>query len=55
MEIKRLEKLGESDDYRFHISGYAQAKILDKLEVNWQEEIMKDDIYLEDLLKLTVG
>jgi len=43
------------DDFRFYISGYAQARILDILEINWQDEIMDDDIYLEDLLEDAVS
>lgn len=51
MEFKRLNDLGSADDYRFYISGMVQARILDKLEVDWKDRAMENDIYLEDLLR----
>ena len=51
---KRLsESLGEHDGHnRFYLSGMAQARLLEQLEVrDWQEQIMQEDLYLEDLLK----
>lgn len=52
-EFKRLEKsLGKIDgDFRFYLSGMAQARILDKLGYEWKETIMENDIYLEDIIR----
>lgn len=53
-DMKRLSNsLGEHDGHnRFYISGMAQAKLLQQLEVtDWQKQVMEEAVYLEDLLK----
>jgi len=49
-EFNKLKHgLGNSDgDYRFYLSGMAQARILDKLGVQWKDKMMEDGVYLED-------
>lgn len=48
-------KLGEQgSDFRFYVSGMAQAKILDKLSPGWKTTALNDTISLEDLLKNAV-
>lgn len=52
-EIGRLKKLGEvsmGDDFRFYLSGMAQARLLDKLKLDWKKEVMKNDVFLEDII-----
>lgn len=53
MERKdRLRRMGKhSGDNRFYHSGAAMAFILDKLNPDWKQKIMKDEIYLEDLVR----
>lgn len=51
MEFKRLSELGSLDDFRFYISGMAQGRILDKLNIEWKNKMFDNDVYLEDLLR----
>lgn len=53
MEQKdRLSRLGKhGGDNRFYSSGAAQAFILDRLNADWKTKIMRDGIYLEDLIR----
>ena len=49
---KIKNSLGNSDgDKRFYYSGMAQARALDKLGVQWKEKMMKDGVYLEDVIE----
>ena len=52
-DFKNLRsKLGtRTGDYRFYLSGMAQAMILDKLSINWKGDIYRDGVYLEDKLR----
>ncbi len=45
---KAAVRHGES---RFHYSGMLQAIILDRIQPGWKQDIFKDDVYLEDLLR----
>lgn len=53
MEFQRIKsRLGEkSSDYRFYLSGMAQARLLDIIGLDWKNEVMKDGVFLEDLLE----
>lgn len=53
MEFDRLrEELGEqSGDFRFYLSGMAQAKALDILYPDWKNEVLSEHLFLEDLLE----
>lgn len=53
-EIARLKKLGElsmGDDFRFYLSGMAQARLLDELGVDWKDDAMGNNMFLDDILK----
>jgi hypothetical protein len=56
-DLMRLEKaMGQqSGDLRFYLSGMAQARLLDRLSSGWQARAMRDEVYLEDLLRAAVG
>jgi hypothetical protein len=56
-DFVRLEKtLGAQDgDLRFYLSGLAQARLLDRLSPQWKARAMQEDVYLEDLLRDSVG
>jgi hypothetical protein len=43
-----------SEDYRFYLSGMAQAMILDKLSNQWKEDLYRNEVYLEDKLREVV-
>ena len=53
MEFDRLRKnLGEQNsDFRFYLSGMAQAKILDILYPDWKNGVLQKHIFLEELLE----
>ncbi|HKJ30771.1 MAG TPA: hypothetical protein VKA34_03035 [Balneolales bacterium] len=49
-------KLGhQKDEFRFHLSGMAQAEILDKLLPNWKVTLSIQQESLEDLLRLALN
>lgn len=51
-EIENIKRLGSLEsETRFYVSGMAQAKLLEKLGVNWEEKIMDDNIYFDDILR----
>ncbi len=56
-DFVRLEKtLGTQDgDLRFYLSGLAQARLLDRLSPQWKARAMQEDVYLEDLVRESVG
>ncbi len=56
MEFKRIKsRLGQKDgDYRFYLSGMAQARLLDRIRPDWKVFVMKEDISLEELLRNSV-
>lgn len=56
-DFKRLKNsLGSCNgNYRFYLSGMAEAMILDKLSDNWKENIANNGIYLEDKLSEIVN
>lgn len=56
MEFKRIKgRLGHKDgDYRFYLSGMAQARLLDRLMMNWKDLLFRDDLSLEELLRNSV-
>ena len=56
-EFKRLDGglSREDGDYRFYLSGMAQARLLDRLSPDWKREAMRDGVYLEDVLRRAVG
>lgn len=51
-DFRRLKgNLGSSnEDYRFYLSGMAEAMILDKISNDWKENISANQVYLEDKL-----
>ena len=50
-ELKQMQGLaGRPGDMRFYYTGMAQAMLLDRLAPGWQERIMDDGVWLEDLL-----
>lgn len=55
-DLFRLEKaMGQqAGDLRFYLSGMAQARLLDRLSPGWQVRAMRDNVYLEDLLRVAV-
>jgi len=55
-DFVRLERqLGQQNgDLRFYSSGMAQARLLDRLSPGWKANVMKDGVYLEDLLRAIV-
>lgn len=55
-DFRRLKSsLGSTDgDYRFYLSGMAEAMILDKLSKDWKENISYSGVYLEDKLREAV-
>jgi hypothetical protein len=56
LDLMRLEKaMGQqAGDLRFYLSGMAQARLLDRLNIGWQVRAMRDEVYLEDLLRVAV-
>lgn len=48
-EVKR--SIGREGDNRFYFIGMLQAMILDKTMPGWKSEILKEEIFLEDLLR----
>jgi len=55
MEFYRLNHLGRLDgDYRFYLSGMAQARLLDRLMPNWKKQVVSDLVCMEDLLRIAV-
>jgi hypothetical protein len=55
-DLMRLEKaMGQqAGDLRFYLSGMAQARLLDRLSSGWQVRAMRENVYLEDLLRVAV-
>jgi hypothetical protein len=55
-DMMRLEKAIEKQagDLRFYLSGMAQARLLDRLSPGWQVRTMRDNVYMEDLLRVAV-
>ncbi|MEW6130085.1 MAG: hypothetical protein AB1757_23825 [Acidobacteriota bacterium] len=53
----RLEKqLGRQEgDLRFYLSGMAQARLLDGLGSKWKKKLMRGGVYLEELLRTSIG
>lgn len=52
IEFKRIKgRLGHKDgDYRFYLSGMAQARLLDRIRMDWKDLVMKGNFSLEELL-----
>jgi hypothetical protein len=55
-ERRRLRShLGEQHgDFRFYLSGMAQARLLDRLAPGWKNHGLEDGVFLEDLLRQAV-
>ncbi len=55
-ELRRLRsRLGEQGgDFRFYLSGMAQARLLDRLVPGWKNHGFEDGVFLEDLLRKAV-
>ncbi len=53
MEFKKIKgRLGHKDgDYRFYLSGMAQARLLDRIRIDWKDILIKGNLSLEGLLK----
>lgn len=53
MEFGRLDgQLGQQEgDFRFYLSGMAQARLLDRLMPGWQNEAMTGGVHVETLLE----
>ena len=53
-EFRRLRKsLGDQQgDFRFYLSGMAQAFILDRLHPGWKKRAFEEGVYLENLLEI---
>ena len=49
-ELITLRRQSKGDEIRFYYSGMAQAFLLDRLNPDWKARILKDDVFLEDLL-----
>ena len=45
------EQAKREGDTRFYYSGMLQAYLLDRLMPDWQERILEENVYLEDLLR----
>ena len=45
----------KSGDYRFYLSGMAQARLLDRLAPGWTARALTEDVSLEELLAEAVG
>lgn len=45
----------QGGDLRFYLSGMAQARLLDGLSPGWKEKVMRSGVYLEDILRTSVG
>lgn len=56
-ELRRLKsRLGEQKgDFRFYLSGMAQARLLDRLAPGWKSYGFEDSVFLEDLLRNAVA
>ena len=56
MEFRRINgKLGHLEgDYRFYLSGMAQARLLDRVRPNWKMQFKHEDSNLEDILRIAV-
>lgn len=55
-DMKNMQDLGGVDgSTRFYLSGMAQARLLDQLAEEWESQVMKPGIYLEDLLMEKAG
>ena len=56
-ELARVDgRLSErGGDYRFYLSGMAQARLLDRLAPGWTARALAEDVSLEELLAEAVG
>jgi hypothetical protein len=45
----------QGGDLRFYLSGLAQARLLDGLSPGWKAKVMRSGVYLEDILRTSVG
>ena len=48
-EISQLKSDMQFDETIFYYSGWAQAVLLDRLNPGWKSEVMKPEVFLEDL------
>ena len=53
-EMIQLRYQTTSGESQFYMAGMAQAFLLDSLLPEWKEQYWKDDIFLEDLLRLAI-
>lgn len=50
-EISQMKRqAGQDGDVRFYYTGMAQATLLDRLSPSWKDQVMRDGVWLEDLL-----
>lgn len=55
-EINQLKRqANQENEVRFYYTGMAQAFLLDRLAPGWKGEILKPDVWLEDLLKQAIN
>jgi hypothetical protein len=55
-ELNPGSGLGKYDgDYRFYISGMAQARLLGQFGIDWQRRVMEENVFLEDILREVVN
>ena len=55
-EIDQIMRMASNEgDGRFYYSGFAQAAMLDRLLPGWQERIMQEGVWLDELLKKASG
>ena len=55
LEIGQMKRQADQEgDTRFYYTGMAQATLLDRLAPGWKEQVMKEGLWLEDLLAQAV-
>ena len=48
----RMLRLGRlKGDTRFYLSGQAQARLLDQVDAGWKTKVLREGVFLEDLLR----
>ncbi len=55
-EISQMKRQAQREgETRFYYTGMAQARLLDRFLPGWKERVLKDDVWLENLLEEAVA
>ncbi|MDX1665942.1 MAG: hypothetical protein R3350_01880, partial [Saprospiraceae bacterium] len=50
-EVQQLARDLQFDDTQFYYTGWAQAVLLDRLNISWKEKAMQAEVYLDQLFR----